>query len=101
LITSQEEKSWRWTRGDGICAPDVRIAGCAGICTRAVDAGAKPGIPLANTFWGDHYGCVLDPCGYIWALSMVKEVLTPEQVQQRMEEIFAKMGHGDCGPIAE
>jgi len=37
----------------------------------------------------------------IGALLMVKEVLTPEQVQQRMEEMFAKMGHGDCGPIAE
>jgi len=37
----------------------------------------------------------------IGALLMVKEVLTPEQVQQRMEEMFAKMGHGKCGPIAE
>jgi len=67
----------------------------------AVDAGATPVIPLADTFWGDRYGWVLDPCGYIGALLMVKEVLTPEQVQQRMEEMFAKMGHGDCGPIAE
>jgi uncharacterized glyoxalase superfamily protein PhnB len=60
-----------------------------------------PVIPLADTFWGDRYGWVLDPCGYIRALLMVKEVLTPEQVRQRMEEMFAKMGHGECGPSAE
>jgi hypothetical protein len=44
---------------------------------------------------------VLDPFGYLWALSMVKEVITPEEVQRRMEEMFAQMGHGDCGPIAD
>ena len=67
----------------------------------AVDAGATPVIPVADTFWGDRYGWVLDPFGYLWALSTVKEVLTPEQVQQRMEDMFAKIGHGNCGPTAE
>jgi len=68
---------------------------------RAVDAGATPVIPLGDMFWGDRYGWVLDPCGYLWAFSMVKETLTPDQVQERMEEMFARMGHGDCSPLAE
>jgi PhnB protein len=68
---------------------------------RAVNAGATPVIPLSDTFWGDRYGWVLDPCGYLWALSQVKETLTPEQVQQRMEDMFAKMGPPDCGPISD
>jgi len=68
---------------------------------RAVDAGATPVIPLEDTFWGDRYGWVLDPFGYLWALSMVKEVLTPEQLQQRMEEMFAKMGDRNCGAFEE
>ena len=68
---------------------------------RALDAGATPVVPLADTFWGDRYGWILDPFGYLWALSMVREMLTPEEVQQRMEEMFAKMGHGECGPRIE
>ena len=68
---------------------------------RAVDAGATPILPLSDTFWGDRYGWVLDPFGYIWALSMVKEEITPGEVQRRMEEMFAKMGAGDCGPRVE
>jgi PhnB protein len=51
---------------------------------RAVDAGGKPMLPLCDAFYGDRMGWVMDPCGHIWALSTVKEELTPEQVHQRM-----------------
>ena len=64
---------------------------------RAVEAGATPTMPLTDVPWGDRYGWVLDPFGYIWALSMLKEEVTPEEVQRRFEEMFAQMGDGDCG----
>jgi uncharacterized glyoxalase superfamily protein PhnB len=51
---------------------------------RAVDAGGRPMLPLCDAFYGDRMGWVMDPCGHIWALSTVKEELTPEQVHQRM-----------------
>lgn len=51
---------------------------------RAVDAGGKPMLPVGNAFYGDRTGWVMDPFGHIWALSTVKEELTPEQVHQRM-----------------
>ncbi|HUJ40826.1 MAG TPA: VOC family protein [Candidatus Acidoferrales bacterium] len=60
---------------------------------RAVDAGATPTCPITDSFWGDRYGWVTDPFGYIWALAEVKEELTPEQVKQRMDDLFASMGH--------
>jgi PhnB protein len=61
------------------CVDDVDAA-----YQRAVDAGAKPMLPLCDAFYGDRMGWVMDPCGHIWALSMVREELTPEEVQERM-----------------
>ena len=62
-----------------------------GLYQRAVDAGATPTCPIAETFWGDRYGWVTDPFGYIWAFAEVKEELTAQQVKQRMDDLFAKM----------
>jgi PhnB protein len=53
-------------------------------CQRAIDAGAKPVLPITDSFYGDRFGWVLDPFGHLWALGTVKEELTPEQVHQRM-----------------
>ena len=51
---------------------------------RAVDAGAKPILPICDAFYGDRFGWVMDPFGHIWSISTVKEELTPEQVHTRM-----------------
>lgn len=29
-------------------------------------AGARPGMPLMEMFWGDRMGSVVDPCGHAW-----------------------------------
>ncbi len=36
---------------------------------RAVSAGAKVKMPLADMFWGDRYGQLEDPFGYIWSMA--------------------------------
>jgi PhnB protein len=35
---------------------------------QAVAAGATVEFPLADQFWGDRYGCLLDPFGHSWSL---------------------------------
>jgi PhnB protein len=35
---------------------------------RAVDAGAKIVMPMADQFWGDRYGKVEDPFGHGWSI---------------------------------
>jgi PhnB protein len=35
---------------------------------RAVKAGAKVAMPIADMFWGDRYGQVTDPFGHLWAI---------------------------------
>lgn len=57
---------------------------------RAVKAGAKEMMPLQNMFWGDRYGFVQDPFGYFWSIATHIEDLTPEEIEKRAAEVFAK-----------
>ena len=58
---------------------------------QAVDHGAIPALPPIDMFWGDRYGWIRDPFGHVWALSMVKEVLTPEQIEGRLRGFAEQM----------
>jgi PhnB protein len=58
---------------------------------RAVDAGAKVQMAIADQFWGDRAGSVVDPAGYSWWISTRKEDLTPEEIRQRMEAMIKQM----------
>ncbi|SCC94282.1 conserved hypothetical protein [Thiomonas sp. X19] len=48
---------------------------------RAVDAGAKITMPLADQFWGDRYGQLEDPFGHHWAVATHVRDLSPEQIR--------------------
>jgi len=58
---------------------------------KAVAAGAKVQMPLADQFWGDRAGSVADPAGYSWWIATRKEDLTPTEIRQRAEEFFKQM----------
>ncbi len=36
------------------------------VVQRAVDAGARILIPVADQFWGDRVGRIIDPSGHVW-----------------------------------
>ncbi len=58
---------------------------------RAIDAGAMPKLPVADSFFGDRHGQLVDPLGHVWAVATVREGLTPEEVDARAREHFAGM----------
>ena len=58
---------------------------------RAVAAGAKVKMPLADMFWGDRYGVVTDPFGHEWSIATHKEDLTPQEIQKRGLEFMKNM----------
>jgi uncharacterized glyoxalase superfamily protein PhnB len=60
---------------------------------RAVEAGAKPVMPLADMFWGDRYGMLEDPFGHKWAIATHKQDLSVEQIEQGMQQAFQQ----SCG----
>jgi PhnB protein len=52
---------------------------------KAVAAGAKILIPLADQFYGDRSGRLEDPFGHVWLVSTHIEDVSPEEMQRRME----------------
>jgi uncharacterized glyoxalase superfamily protein PhnB len=72
------------TLGGSSCVFQVRVPDVDEAFQRAVDHGASPALPPTDMFWGDRYGWIRDPFGHMWALSTVKEVLTPEQISERL-----------------
>ena len=65
---------------------------------QAEAAGATVAMPVADMFWGDRYGQVIDPFGHRWSIATHKFDYSPEEIQQNM----AKMGEaGGCGDAAQ
>jgi uncharacterized glyoxalase superfamily protein PhnB len=79
------------TLSGSTCVFQIGVADVDSAFKRAVDHGAAPVLPPTDMFWGDRYGWVRDPFGHIWALSRVNEVLTQEEVGQRLRGFAAQM----------
>jgi PhnB protein len=58
---------------------------------RALDAGGKAIMPLADQFWGDRSGCIEDPFGHHWWLSQRIKDLTPDELRKAADEFFSNM----------
>ena len=58
------------------------VADADAVFRQAVAAGATALMPVADMFWGDRMGQVLDPFGHKWAIATHVVDLTPEETQQ-------------------
>ena len=54
---------------------------------RAVKAGAKVTMPLADQFWGDRYGKLVDPFGHHWSVATHVRDVSMEEAQQAMKKM--------------
>ena len=54
---------------------------------RAVKAGAKITMPLADMFWGDRYVKLEDPFGHHWSVASHIRDVTMEEMQQAMKQM--------------
>jgi PhnB protein len=88
--------------GMGMSKSPQTLGGCTGVLNiyvpdvdtafeRAVAAGAKTAMPLADMFWGDRYGTFVDPFGFAWGMATHKEDVSPADMEMRMKEAFAAM----------
>lgn len=57
---------------------------------RAVAAGAKSEMELADQFWGDRSGSVTDPAGNRWWLATHKEDVSAEELKRRAAKFMAQ-----------
>ncbi len=64
---------------------------------RAVQAGARPGMPLADMFWGDRMGSVFDPFGQVWMLASHKRDVSEADLRKGAEEWARSAGQQSGG----
>lgn len=64
-----------------VYVPDVDAA-----FRQALDAGATEERAVADQFWGDRMGTLVDPFGHRWSLATHKEEVSPEELNRRMAE---------------
>ena len=57
---------------------------------QAVEAGATVVMPVADMFYGDRVGQVMDPFGYKWMITTHIEDMSFEEMQIRSNNMFAK-----------
>jgi uncharacterized glyoxalase superfamily protein PhnB len=60
---------------------------------RAVKAGAKVTLPLADQFWGDRYGKLVDPFGHHWSIATHVRDVSMEEAQQAMKAMQKQQAH--------
>ena len=79
------------TRGFATSSLLIYVADVDAAFDRAVKAGCKVGMPVADMFWGDRYCHVTDPFGQEWSIATHKEDLTQEEIAANFKEMKKTM----------
>ena len=79
------------TLGGSAVVLNLYVEDVDALFNKAVAAGAKVLMPVANMFWGDRYGQIKDPFGHVWALGTHLEDVAPEEMERRANAFFAGM----------
>lgn len=58
---------------------------------RAVDAGCTVKMPVADMFWGDRMGVVVDKWGNEWTLAQHVKDMTPDEMKKAQDAFVASM----------
>jgi PhnB protein len=61
---------------------------------RAVKAGAKVTMPVADQFWGDRYGKLEDPFGHHWSVATHVRDVSVEEMREAMRQMAKSMQKG-------
>jgi PhnB protein len=69
-------------RGGSSVTMSLYVEDVDAVFNRAVKAGCKAVMPVADQFWGDRYGVLEDPFGHSWSVATHKHDYTPEQMAE-------------------
>lgn len=58
------------------------------VVDRAVTAGATLLMPVADQFWGDRCGTIVDPFGHKWTVATHVEEVAPDVIAERAKALF-------------
>jgi PhnB protein len=62
------------------------------VVAKAAKLGATVKVPVADMFWGDRSGTIVDPEGNAWMIATHVAEPTPQEMNKKMKEMFAQAG---------
>lgn len=71
------------------CLFSVGTDDCDAAFQRALEAGATPIEEPKDQFWGCRTGVVRDPYGYRWSLRQVVEILSEDEIMDRVKQMVS------------
>ena len=60
------------------------------VFARALAAGATEQRPVADQFYGDRMGMLVDPFGHVWGIATHVEDVPPEEIDRRFAQMTQK-----------
>ncbi|QDU18352.1 VOC family protein [Urbifossiella limnaea] len=72
----------------------IYVPDCDAVFAAALAHGATVMKPLADQFYGDRSGSVIDPFGHTWTVATHVEDVEPAEMQKRMDAMMAQMSQG-------
>jgi uncharacterized glyoxalase superfamily protein PhnB len=76
------------TLGSSPVSMSIQVPDVDAFAEHALAAGAKLVRPIADQFYGYREGTLLDPFGYSWAVSTVKEEMSVEEMHRRFRTMM-------------
>jgi uncharacterized glyoxalase superfamily protein PhnB len=62
------------------------------VTNRAVAAGATVVMPVADMFWGDRYGVIVDPFGHQWSIATTLRKMSEAEIKEAAAKAFCNEG---------
>jgi len=92
IMLSEENRDWDaispTTLGGTASAIMLYVDDADAVFNRAVAAGASVKMPVADQFYGDRCGNVIDPYGHKWSIATHVEDVSPEEIDRRAAKMF-------------
>ena len=78
------------TRGGTSASIYLYVENADAVFEKAVSAGGRVTMPIADTFWGDRAGGIVDPFGHSWMVGKRIKELSDKEIEEASKAMFVK-----------
>jgi PhnB protein len=94
IMLHDESPEWKMlspqTIGGSASSIMLYVTDADAVMKRAVDAGATVTMEMADQFYGDRCGNIVDPFGHKWSIATHVEDVEPDEIRRRAEKMFGQ-----------
>jgi len=80
------------SRGGTSVTIHLQVPNVDAVFAQAIAAGATVKMPVADMFWGDRYGVLIDPFGHEWSVATHLKDMSAEEMVAAGKQAMAQMG---------